>query len=103
MSNFKKIISLGVLALAAAALGLGALVFIQPTIAASNTTVQRHGGGPGGCGQAGLDAAAKALNTTTDKLTTQLWGGETLSSLAKAAGVDLKTVQDAVTAACATA
>ncbi|PWH16884.1 MAG: hypothetical protein DDG58_08940 [Ardenticatenia bacterium] len=60
---------------------------------------------PGGfrlgmCGQAGLEAAAKALNLTTDQLTAELWGGRTLAELADRAGVSLTAVRDAVQAAC---
>lgn len=56
--------------------------------------------GRGLCGQAGLEAAAKALGMTADKLSTQLWGGRTLADLAAKAGVDLQTVRDAVETAC---
>ena len=52
------------------------------------------------CGQAGLEAAAKALGMTADELSTQLWGGRSLADLADKAGVDLQTVRDAVDAAC---
>jgi len=52
------------------------------------------------CGQAGLEAAAEALNMTADELSTQLWGGRTLADLADKAGVNLQTVRDAVDAAC---
>jgi len=63
-----------------------------------------RGAGCGGpCGQAGLDAAAEALDMTADELSTQLWGGRTLADLADEAGVDLQTVRDAVDAACETA
>jgi len=58
------------------------------------------GWGKGGCGQAGLEAAAKALGMTADQLSTQLWGGRTLADLAREKGVDLQTVRDAVDAAC---
>ncbi len=54
----------------------------------------------GGCGQAALDAAAKALKTTTSDLTAQLWGGRTLADLADKAGVKLTDIQSAVQAAC---
>jgi len=47
-------------------------------------------------GQTGLDAAAKALNMTTDQLSLQLWGGRTLADLAEKAGVKLEDVQNAV-------
>lgn len=102
MSRFGKIISLAVLAVAAAALGLGSLVFIRPAEASSTTTVTLHGG-RGFCGQAGLEAAAEKLGLTSDELSTKLWGGESLSSLAEEAGVDLQEVQDTVNAACVTA
>jgi hypothetical protein len=60
-----------------------------------------HGGfGRGLCGEAGLAAAAEALDMTADELSTQLWGGKTLADLADAAGVELQTVRDAVDAAC---
>lgn len=58
------------------------------------------GFGQGFGGQAGLEAAAKALGMTADALSTQLWGGRTLADLADKAGVDLQTVRDAVDAAC---
>jgi hypothetical protein len=47
-------------------------------------------------GQAGLDAAAKALGMTTDELSAELWGGRTLADLADKAGVKLADVQKAV-------
>ena len=52
------------------------------------------------CGQAGLEAAAEALDMTADELSTQLWGGRTLADLADKAGVGLQTIRDAVDAAC---
>ncbi len=55
--------------------------------------------GRGGLDENALEAAAEALGMTTEELSLQLWGGETLSSLAKAKGVDLQDVQDAVSAA----
>jgi hypothetical protein len=88
----------------AVVVALGAL---SPALAAEARATVRtasvaHGGfgGRGLCGQAGLEAAAKALNMTADELSTQLWGGASLSSLADKAGVDLQTVRDAVEAAC---
>lgn len=59
-------------------------------------------GGPGlgMCGPAGFEAAAKALNLSTDQLAAELWGGRTLAELADRAGVSLTTVRDAVQAAC---
>jgi hypothetical protein len=83
---------------------------VAPTFAqtatppATSTVPQAHEGGFGRggmmCGQAGLDAAAKALKLTTTELQAQLWGGQTLSGLADKAGVKLADVQSAVQAAC---
>jgi hypothetical protein len=99
MSKFVK--SIGVVALVAVVtvISLIALGAAQPAAATETQAVTSHGG-RGLCGQAGLEAAAEALNMTTDELTTQLWAGESLADLADEAGVDLQEVQDAVTAAC---
>ena len=60
-----------------------------------------HGGpghrGPGGFG--GLDAAATAIGITSDELRTALEGGQSLADVAKAKGVDLAKVTDAMVAA----
>jgi hypothetical protein len=83
----------------------------SPPAAAKSFGLRGIGFGPGGfgrgfgfgragCGQAGLDAAAEALDMTTDELSTQLWGGRTLADLADRAGVDLADVRQAVEAAC---
>lgn len=62
-----------------------------------------HGGSGGYArgfgGEAGLEAAAEVLGLTAEELTTELWGGKTLSELADEAGVDLQAVRDAVEAA----
>jgi hypothetical protein len=62
-----------------------------------------HGGGGGYVrgfgGEAGMEAAAEVLGLTPEELTTELWGGKTLSDLADEAGVDLQAVRDAVEAA----
>ena len=89
-----------------AALAIGVIpAFAQTaTPPTTPTAPQAHGGGFGGrgamCGQAGLDATAKALKLTTADLQAQLWGGQTLSGLADKAGVKLTDVQSAVQAAC---
>jgi hypothetical protein len=83
-----------------AAIALGALVFTQPAAAAALTGNAANGGGGMNCGQAGLDAAAKALNMTTADLQTQLRGGSSLSDLATKANVKLADVLAAVDAAC---
>ena len=95
--------------------GIGALIVavvvamgaISPALAQTATTSApaarlAHGGGFGRglCGEAGLEAAAKALGMTADELSTQLWGGKTLADLADDAGVELQAVRDAVEAAC---
>ncbi len=108
MSRIGKVIATLTMAGAAAMLGLGALVFVQPAAAdnaAVNTVaaVVEHGGrgGRGGlCGPAGLEAAATALGTTADALQTQLRAGQTLADLATAANVDLADVQSAIDSAC---
>ena len=62
-----------------------------------------HGGfgrGPGGPGKGfGLDEAAAALGMTTDELRTALAGGQSIADVAKAKGVDLTKVTDALVAA----
>ena len=75
--------------------------------AQSQSSALFHGGGPGDgrgprLGQAELEAAAQALNMTTDELTTALQSGKTLEQVAQDAGVDFQKVQDAVQAAHAT-
>ena len=68
--------------------------------AQSPQDVRLHGGGPGGrgLGLAGLQAAAEALNMTTDELITALRSGKTLEQIATDAGVELQTVEDAIQA-----
>jgi hypothetical protein len=62
-----------------------------------------HGGfgrRPGGPGKGfGLDEAAAALGMTTDQLRTALAGGQSIADVAKAKGVDLAKVTDALVAA----
>jgi hypothetical protein len=65
---------------------------------------ERGPGGPGGphggrgLDGAALEAAAGALNMSTDELSTALQEGKTLQELADAAGVDIQVVQDALKA-----
>ena len=99
MSKFVKSIGMAALVTVVTVLALSVAAYVQPATAAQPTTTAFHGA-RGLCGQAGQEAAAKALGLTTDELSTQLWGGESLSSLADKAGVELQAVQDAVTAAC---
>ena len=58
-----------------------------------------RGGGGRGFGLVELQAAAEALNMTTDELITALRSGKTLEAIATEAGVELQTVQDAIQAA----
>jgi hypothetical protein len=88
----------------ALALGVAPAFAQTATPPATPTTPQARAGGFGRggmmCGQAGLDAAAKALKVTSDELKAQLWGGQTLAGLADQAGVKITDVQSAVQAAC---
>jgi hypothetical protein len=102
MSRKTKVLGLSVLVLMIAALGVSS-VFAQTATPPTQTTPQTRGEGfmrGGFCGQAGLDAAAKALKLTADELKAQLWGGQTLSGLADKAGVKIADVQSAVQDAC---
>ena len=107
MTKGFKIVGMFVGVALVAAVALGALVFTQPAAAAAVGAAvgisPENGGGRLGCGQAGLDAAAKALNMTSADLQTQLRGGDTLSSLATKANVKLADVEAAIDAACKTA
>jgi len=102
MFRSKKIVGLAAVIAIIAALGIASAVFAQT--ATPPTTPQAHSGmvrgAQGVCGQAGLDAAAKALKLSTTDLKAQLWGGQTLSGLADKAGVKIADVQSAVQAAC---
>jgi hypothetical protein len=91
-----------VIGLVVVALAIGVAPVLAQTVTPPATTApQARSFGRGGiCGQAGLDAAAKALKLTTTDLTAQLWGGQTLSGLADKAGVKIADVQSAVQAAC---
>ncbi|MBI5298176.1 MAG: hypothetical protein HY869_22085 [Chloroflexi bacterium] len=66
-----------------------------PSDSAADTRPPKGGRG---LSQAELEAAAKALNMTTDELSSALEAGKTLEDLATAAGVDIQVVQDAISA-----
>jgi hypothetical protein len=92
--------------------GLLLALLVVGVVGATNAYAQNgameplHGGrGPGGrgLGLEGLQAAAEALDMTTDELIDALRSGQTLEELAEAAGVDLQDIQDAIQAARATA
>jgi hypothetical protein len=97
-----KILGWLVIGLVVVALAIGVAPVLAQTVTppAAATPQGRSLGRGGACGQAGLDAAAKALKMTTDELKAQLWGGQTLSGLADKAGVKITDVQSAVQAAC---
>jgi hypothetical protein len=114
----KVIIVLGALALVAAlgVVAAGAVSAQSPTPAAPQTapattpqapTKGLFGWGRGfpffglrGGGSTNMfDAVAKALNLTPTQLFEQLHSGKTLDEIAKAQGVDLQAVQDALNAA----
>jgi hypothetical protein len=109
MTRGYKIVGVVVGMALVAAVALGALLFTQPAAAAAvsaavgvatGRNANNGGGGALGCGQAGLDAAAKALNMTSADLQTQLRGGATLSALATKANVKLADVVTAIDTAC---
>jgi len=90
--------------------GLLIALLVVGVIGATNAYAQAdsstlfHGRGPGDgrglrLGTAELEAAAEALNMTTDELTTALQSGKTLEQIATDAGVDYADVQAAVQAA----
>ena len=87
--------------------GLLVVLLIVGVIGATNVFAQsstliapEHGRGGGrGLGLVGLQAAAEALNMTTDELINALRSGRTLEELATEAGVELQDVQDAIQAA----
>jgi hypothetical protein len=77
-----------------------------PTASAGTTTTAPgtkadlgHRGGRGGFDAADLTAAAKALDMTEADLTAALTSGKTPAEIAKAQGVDLQKVIDAIVAA----
>ena len=91
--------------------GLLVALLVVGVIGATNVYAQEpsgimmHGRGPGGgrgLGQAGLEAAAEALDMTIEELTTALKSGKTLEQIAEDAGVDFEDVQTAIQAAHAT-
>jgi hypothetical protein len=96
----KKSILIGGLLVALLVIGV---IGATNAYAQSSTSTFPHGGGPGGGGRGlglvGLQAAAEALDMTTDELITALQSGKTLEELADEAGVDLQDIQDAIQAA----
>ena len=102
----KNKMSILIAALLVALLVVG-VVGATGVFAQSASSALWHGQGPGGgrgprLGEAGLAAAAEALNMTTAELTTALQSGKTLEQIAEDAGVDFADVQEAIQAAHAT-
>ena len=96
MKNRKTLLISGLLIVLLAVGVIGATtVFAQ-----SPADTPLHGRGPGGRGlsDAALEAAADALNMTTDELSAALQGGQTLEELAEEAGVDIEDVRAAIQA-----
>jgi len=106
----KKILGAAAFSLALTGGGVAGAMLGSPGTSgaqATTTTAPSTGGtaapdarrpGPRG-GGAGLDAAAKAIGITTDDLRTALKGGKTIAAVAKAKGVDVQKVIDAMVAA----
>ena len=102
--KWQVVMGLAVVALVAVAVAVPAFAQEPTPTPAPKSYGWRGGGrgfgvGRGICGQAEMEAVAKALGMTTDELSTQLWGGRTLADLADKADVDLQTIRDAVDAA----
>jgi hypothetical protein len=84
--------------------GLLAALLVVGVVGASGVFAQSstaaHGGPGNGrgfrLGTAELEAAAQALNMTTDQLTAALQGGKTLEQIATDQGVDFADVQEAI-------
>ncbi len=72
----------------------------NPTTPNDNCDLGEHGGrgGPGGLDADDLTAAAKALGMTEADVTAALTSGQTPAEIAKAKGVDLQKVIDAIVA-----
>jgi hypothetical protein len=91
--------------------GLLVALLVVGVIGATNAFAQgsydllQHGRGPGGpgggrgLGQAELEAAASALNMTTNELTAALQSGQTLEQIATDQDVDIEDVRAAIQAA----
>jgi urease gamma subunit len=106
----RKIIGAALFSAAIAGGGVAGVVLGSPASSSAasapsttSATGDRPGGGlflrgPEGHG-VGLDAAAKAIGITTDALLTELKDGKSIADVAKAKGVDVQKVIDAMVAA----
>ena len=98
----KKKVSILIGGLLVALMVVGVMGATNAFAQSSTLSTPEHGRGPGGgrgLGLVGLQAAAEALDMTTDELINALRSGRTLEDLATEAGVELQTVQDAIQAA----
>lgn len=108
----RRIIGAAVLSAAIAGGGVAGVILGSPasgsaaTSAPTTTSPSRHRGPGFGFGRGVglgdgpvLDAAAKALGITTDRLRTDLKNGQTIAQIAKSKNVAIKTVTDAMVAA----
>ena len=103
MDKFLKVAGIALLVVV---IGLAAVVGVSLAQGPSGTPTPGDKGGPGPdlgmgiMGQGGdwtvFDAAAKALGLTPEQLFSDLHSGKTLSDVAKAKGVDIKTVTQAM-------
>ena len=103
MKNKMLILIAGLLAALVVVGVVGATgVFAQssgPTTPVPNQRIGPGGGHGHGLGTAELEAAANALNMTTDELSTAMQSGKTLEQIASDQGVDFTKVQAAIQAA----
>jgi uncharacterized protein (DUF433 family) len=105
----RKMIGAAMFSAALAGGGVAGVVLGSPASSsaatAGSTTTAKSDEAPGeglrGPGL-GLDAAAKAIGISTDELLTQLNGGKTIAQVAKAKGVSVQKVIDAMVAAAKT-
>ena len=104
MTPSRKLFGATAFTVALAGGGVAGVVLGAPSLSAAQvgTTTQpsadAHHWGPGPDGGAGLDVAAKALGMSHDELLAALRGGQSIADVAKAQGVDVPKVIDALTA-----
>jgi hypothetical protein len=105
----RNIIGAAMLSAAIAGGGVAGVVLGSPTTssaatAGATTTTTPNGHPPFGRGRPGLglDAAAKAIGITTAELQADMKAGKTIADVAKAKGVAVQTVIDAMVAAAKT-
>ena len=95
----KKKVSILIGGLLVALMVVGVMGATNAFAQSSTLSTPEHGRGPGGgrgLGLVGLQAAAEALDMTTDELISALRSGKTLEEIATEAGVEFQAVQDAI-------